>query len=123
MEDFNLVIKELINKNIEEVDLPENLRENFEKTAEKYIKDGNLLEAIKVFTLTKNKEKLIHTSNLCLKENKPYEALQGFLYSKDIEKLNKIGFIMLQLSDIKSALIAFKKADNQEMVEFITKNF
>ncbi len=123
MEDFNLVIKELISKDIAEVSLPDNLKEDFEKTAEKYIQDGNLLEAIKVFALTKNDQKLIHTSNLCLKENKPYEALQGFLYSQDIEHINKIGFIMLQIPDVRSALIAFKKSNNQEMIEFITKNF
>ena len=115
MEDFNLVVKELINKNIEEINLPENMREEFEKTAERYVKNGNYLDAIKVFVLTKN--------NLCLKENKPYDAFHGFYYSNDTENLNKMGFILLQIPDIETAFKAFKKAENKEMIDFIEKNF
>ena len=119
MEDFNLVVKELINKNIEEINLPENMREEFEKTAERYVKNGNYLDAIKVFVLTKNKEKLIETANLCLKENKPYDAFHGFYYSNDTENLNKMGFILLQIPDIETAFKAFKKAENKKMIDFI----
>ncbi|MBI2148706.1 hypothetical protein HYU23_03420 [Candidatus Woesearchaeota archaeon] len=123
MEDFNLVIKELINKNIEDISLPEHMRKEFEKTAERYIKNGNHLDAIKVFAITKNKDKLIETANICLKEEKPYEAFHGFYYAGDSENLNKIGFVLLQIPDIKTAFKAFEKAKNKEMIEFIMKNF
>ncbi len=124
MEDFNLILKELIKKDIEKVNIPlsDNLKNEFESTAERYIKNGNLLDAIKVFVLTKNKDKLITTAKLCLKDNKPYEALQGFLYSDSVEYLNKIGNIMMQIPDVSNALIAFRKAKNFEMVNFIELN-
>ena len=123
MEDFNLILKDLINKDIEKIVVPEKIRSEFDSTAERYIKDGNFMDAIKVFALTRNKEKLVHTANFCIKENKPYEAFYGFYYAEDIEGLNKIGFILLQIPDIEAAFKAFKKANNKEMIEFLTKNF
>ncbi len=123
MEDFNLIVKELIGKDIEKVSLPPELVTEFEKTAERYIQNGNFLDAIKVYALTNNKDKLIATSNLSLKEEKPYDAFQGFCYAKDPENLNKIGFVMLKVPDVETALKAFSRAGNQEMIDFITKNF
>ena len=125
MEDFNLILRELMKKDdIEKINIPlsENLKKEFETTAERYIKNGNLLDAIKVFALIKNKEKLISTSELCLKDNSPYESLQGFLYANSPEHLNKIGFVMMQIPDVNNALIAFKKAKNFEMINFIELN-
>lgn len=123
MEDFNLVIKELITKGIEKVDVPQELVVEFEKTAERYIENGNFLDAIKVYALTKNKNKLIETSNLSLKEEKPYDAFQGFCYANDPANLDRMGFIMLQIPDVETALKCFQRSNNQEMIEFITKNF
>ena len=123
MEDFNLVIKDLINKNTKEITVPEEIKHEFEKTADHYIQNGNFLDAMKVFALTKNKEKLIKTAELSLKENKPYDAFYGFYYADDVEQLNKVGFILLQIPDIETALKAFRKSNNQEMINFIVKNF
>lgn len=125
MEDFNLIIKDLISKDLDslKLEIPESLKMEFEKTADNYIKNGNLLEAIKVFVITKNKQRLIQTANLCLKENKPYDALCGFYYSEDVESLNKVGFILLQIPDVESAFKAFKKANNREMIDFLKTNF
>ena len=124
MEDFNLILKELMKKDFKNLNAPfsENLLKEFELTADRYIKNGNLLDAIKVFVITKNKEKLISTSELCLKDNRPYDALQGFLYAGSIEHLNKIGNIMMSIPDVNNALIAFRKAGNAEMVNFIELN-
>ena len=123
MEDFNLVVKELISKGIENVIIPETIKSNFDQTAENYIKNGNLLDAIKVFALTKNNKKLIETADLCLKENKPYEAFYGFYYANESEGLNKVGFIFLQIPDIEKALKSFKLAKNNEMIKFLEENF
>jgi len=115
MEDFNLILKELMKKDFKNLNAPfsENLLKEFELTADRYIKNGNLLDAIKVFVITKNKEKLISTSELCLKDNRPYGS---------IEHLNKIGNIMMSIPDVNNALIAFRKAGNAEMVNFIELN-
>jgi hypothetical protein len=122
MEDFNLVLKELISKDLN-IDVPDSMKIQFDKTADNYVKTGNLLDAIKVFTLTRNKTKLMETANLCLKENKPYEAYYGFYAANDPENLNKVGYILLKIPDVSMALRAFRQANNQEMILFLSENF
>ena len=122
MKDFNLVLKELIKKEDINITISDDLKKEFELTAQRYIKNENLLDAIKVFAITKNKQKLIETADLCLKNNKFYEALYGYCYADDKENLNKVGFIFLNLPDIKAALNSFKKAENKEMVLFLELN-
>lgn len=124
MEDFNLVLQELITKDVENLNIPlsDSLKKDFESTAQRYVENGNLLNAIKVFAITKNKAKLIETANICLKQNLPYEAFTGFYHANDQEQLNKIGFIMLQIPDVETALKAFKEARNQEMILFLESN-
>ncbi len=125
MEDFNLVIKELISKDIEDIkiEVPESIKEEFDATADNYIKVGNLLDAIKVFAITNHTPRSIETGNLSIKEKKPYEALYGFYYANDPISLNKVGFELLNIPDVGAALKAFKRANNLEMIEFLVKNF
>src|SRR3989344_7031249 len=119
MENFNLILKKLIKKKEININISEDLRKEFEITAETYINSGNLLDAIKVFAITQNKQKLTEIAEICLKNNKPYEAFHGFYYADDKANLNKIGFIFLGLPDAKLALESFKKADNHEMISFL----
>jgi len=123
MEDFNLILKELIKREEFNSNITDSLKQEFEKTAESYVQKGNLLDATKVFAITKNKEKLIQVAELCLKENKPYDAYSGFYYADDAEGLNKLGYIFLNLPDLNAALKCFKKSNNSEMILFIESNF
>ena len=48
MEDFNLILKELIKKEEVNILIPEDLKKEFEITAESYIRNRNLLEEPRV---------------------------------------------------------------------------
>lgn len=124
MEDFSLVLKELVNKDIDKINMniPEKIVLGFEKTADNYLAKDRILEAIKVFAITKNTKKLIEIGNNCLK-SKPELAFKAFYYSKDKEGLSKAGEEFLKQGDMKSAFQAFKLAENKEMTEFLLKNF
>ncbi len=125
MEDFNLVLKNLISKDISQINtaaFSESLKTEFDKTAATYVTHGNFLNAIKVFALTGNKNKLIETGNVCLKNNLPYEAFYAFFYADDKENLDKVGNLFMQIPDVENSLKAFKKSGNQEMVMFIEEN-
>ncbi len=125
MEDFNLILKSLISKDLSKVDasaLSESMKKEFEKTADVYVKNGNFIDAIKAFALIRNKERLIETGIVCLKNNLPYDAFYAFYYADDKENLNKVGNIFLQIPDVETALKAFKKAENQAMVSFLEEN-
>ncbi|MBS3174655.1 hypothetical protein J4440_02135 [Candidatus Woesearchaeota archaeon] len=125
MDDFNLILKDLISRDLDSLNvssLTDNMKLEFEKTAETYIKNKNYLDAIKVFVITGNKNRLILTGNMCLNENRHYEAFYAFYYSESKNELNKIGERLLQIPDVKTALKAFKKAENSEMTSFIEAN-
>jgi len=125
MEDFNLVLRELINKDIEKInlDLPQDIIIEFEKTADNYLNKYMTLEAIKVFAITNNVDKLNIIGNDCILKDKPDLALKAFYYSKNKGGLSKTGMEFLKLGEIENGLIAFKLANDQEMIDFITKNF
>src|SRR3989338_7846653 len=118
MEDFNLILKSLISKDINKVHaelLSESMKKEFDKTADVYVANGNFSNAIKAYAITGNKEKLVDTSLKCLENNQPYDALLCFSFAEDVDNLNKVGFILLQIPDVDSALVAFKKSKNEEM--------
>lgn len=125
MEDFTLILQELVNKDPEKlnINLPENIVLEFEKTADNFLTKDRILEAIKVFAITKNIKKLSEIGNICLKDSKLEFAFKAFYYSKDKGGLNKVGEEFLKQSEIENAFQAFKLADNKEMTEFIIKNF
>ena len=69
-----------------------------------------------------------------LEINSTFESLKGLAYRRDqeikinvlrptVDNLNKVGFILLQIPDVDSALVAFKKSKNEEMTSFIKSNF
>lgn len=124
MEDFSLVLKELVNKDIEKLNLniPESITLEFEKTADNYLAKDRVLEAIKVFAITKNTKRLVEVGNNCIKTN-PELAFKAFYYSKDKEGLSRTGEEFLKQGDIGRAFQAFKFAENKEMTEFLLKNF
>ena len=55
---FFIFLKELIKREEFNSNITDSLKQEFEKTAESYVQKGNLLDATKVFAITKNKEKL-----------------------------------------------------------------
>lgn len=125
MEDYTLILRELIKKDTEKVNfsVTEEVKKEFEKTAENYLTKDMTLEAIKTFALTKNTEKLNNIGNDCIKNKKIDLALRAFCYSKNKEGLNKTGEEFLKQGEINNALLAFKFAENKEMVEFLSINF
>ncbi len=125
MEDFNLVLRGLINNDseLENIEIPENLKNEFNKTAENYLQKDLVLEAIKTFAITKNSPKLNEVGEFCIANTRLELALKSFYYSKNKEGLSKTGMGFIAQGDVNNALIAFKLAENKEMIEFITKNF
>ena len=125
MEDFNLILKNLISRDIEDVNinyLTLEIKNGFEKTADSYVKNKNYLDAIKVFKIIDNKEKLNEVGNICFFEGRLYDSFYAFYYSDNKEKLNKIGEELLKIPDVENALKCFRKSENNSMVEFIEKN-
>lgn len=125
MEDYTLILRELMKKDIEKINfsVTEEVKKEFEKTAENYLIKDMILEAIKTFALTKNIEKLTKIGNDCIKNKKIELALKAFYYAKNKEGLNKTGEEFLKQGEINNALFAFKFAENKEMTEFLSKNF
>ncbi len=125
MQDFNLVLRELINRDVEKepVEIPFSLVEKFEQTADNFFEKDFILEAIKAFALTKNKNKLIQIGNNCISRDKKEFAFQAFYFAKDVQGLDKVGNEFLKNGEVEKALMSFKLADNKEMVEFIESNF
>jgi hypothetical protein len=123
MEDFNLILHSIIEQNNENIKIPEELKPRFEETAENYIKKDMILEAIKVFILTKNENKLIELGKLSLSKGENYNAFKAFQSIKNIEGLNKVADEFLKQGETNNALVAFKGADNQEMIKFLEENF
>ncbi len=125
MEDFTLVLRELINKDVEKIkiDLPETAKLEFEKTAENFLNKDLTLEAIKVFALTKNMKRLDEIGFDCIKNAKPGLSFKAFYFSGNKEGLNKTGEEFLKQGEIENALSSFRLAENNEMVEFLVKNF
>ena len=126
MEDFNLVLQNLISKDLSGLHtelLSDNLKIEFDKTADVYAKNKNFRNAIKAYAITGNKEKLISTGLKCLEENLPYDAFLSFFYADKPDYLNKIGFILLKIPDVHTSLEAFRKGGNNEMISFIESNF
>lgn len=125
MEDFNLVLRDLISKDIEKIkiQIPESLKTEFETTAENYLKKDLIFEAIKVFAITKNADRLKNIGEECITKNKPELAFKAFYFAKDKEGLSKAGMEFIKSAETNKALQAFILSENKEMIEFITKNF
>src|SRR3989344_7793389 len=113
MEDFSLVLKEVIKKDVEKIniELSESLKEEFDKTAENYLKRGLVSDAMKVFYLTKNTEKLIKIGNECLKRKELDSAFQAFYLAKNREGLDKTGTAFMANGEIKNELASFRFAE------------
>ncbi|HLC86159.1 MAG TPA: hypothetical protein VJG30_02655 [Candidatus Nanoarchaeia archaeon] len=125
MEDYTLILKDLLKKDLSEIQtqgLSENLKKEFEKTAENFIQKEFYEDAIKTFAITKNFERLEKLGNELILKNKLNYALKSFLYSKNKEGLDKVGMALISNGDVKEAYLAFKNSDNIEMIKFIEKN-
>src|SRR3989338_717471 len=125
MEDYTLILKDLLKKDLSEIQtqgLSENLKKEFEKTAENFIQKEFYEDAIKTFAITKNFERLEKLGNELILKNKLNYALKSFLYSKNKECLDKVGMALISNGDVKEAYLAFKNSDNIEMIKFIEKN-
>ena len=125
METYNLLLKNLLSKDLTKIkteNLSQSLKKEFEIAAEGYIKIGNYKDAIGTFAITKNEDKLIMLGRICLNENRVYEAFQAFYYANDKKNLNEVGESFLKMPDIKLALEAFRKSENNEMVKFFETN-
>lgn len=125
MEDFNLVLRDLVEKDIPKLrqNLPENLKKNFEITANNYLKKDQVLEAIKAFAIINNKEKLNEIGFSCIKKGQRELAFKAFCYSENKEGLSTAGIEFMKQGEINKASEAFKLADNREMIAFFTENF
>ncbi len=125
MEDFSLVLNKLVDKNPENirVNLSEGLKKEFEKTAFNYLERGMIEEAVKVFAMTKNIERLRKIGEFCISKRNLKCAFMAFYYAKDINGLNKTGEEYMKNAEIKNALLSFQLAENKEMVKFLEKNF
>lgn len=122
MEDFNLVLRGLINEDIKSIEVPENLKKEFEATGENYLRKDLILEAIKTFAITKNKEKLIKIGDHCINRKNLGLALKAFYYAQDKDGLSKTGMEFMKQGEIKKAFEVFKIAENKEMIEFLAEN-
>lgn len=125
MEDYTLILKDLLKKDLSEIQtqgLSENLKKEFEKTAENFIQKEFYEDAIKVFAITKNKERLKRLGEELLQKNKLVYSLKAFLNSENKDGLNKIGMTLMSNGDVKEAYMAFKHSENTEMIRFIEEN-
>lgn len=125
MEDFNLVLRDLVEKDIPRLkqNLPESLKLNFEVTANNYLAKDQVLEAIKAFAITDNKEKLNEIGFNCIKKGQRELAFKAFCYSENKEGLSAVGIEFMKQGEVTKATEAFKLAENKEMVSFFTENF
>jgi len=101
---------------------PEKIKE-FEETAEKFVHNDMLLEAIKVYSMTSNKSKLIGLGNTCLKMNKVEFAFEAFKNAKDRQGLVDVGGAFLGEGRLRNAYIAFKLSEDEEMIKFFETNW
>ena len=122
MEDFNLIVKELISKETE-VRIPETLIPKLEETAENYLKKEQIIDAIKVFILTKNKKKLITLGKKAIEETKLEVAFLALKNTENLEEINNLANAFMKQNQLKLALECFKLAQNKEMIEFLVENF
>ena len=125
MEDFTIILRELIQKEIGLLDIkvPESAKLEFEKTAENFFGKEMFLESIKVFAITKNEKRLNEIGNFCLDKNRLEYAFKAFYFTKNREGLDKTGMKFIKQADIKNAYSCFKLSENQEMISFIETNF
>ena len=120
MEDYTLLLKDLLKKDVNDIKvegLSERMKKEFENTAENFILKEAYEEAVKTFALTKNFDKLNKLGNELISKNKLNYALKAFLYSK-----NKDGLLLMSNGDLNEAYLAFKNSGNVEMTRFIEEN-
>lgn len=125
MEDFSLILNKLVNKDPEKirVSISENLKKEFEKTGNNYLKRGMIREAVKVFAMTGNTERLRKIGEFCLSNKQLNNAFESFYFAEDKYGLNKVGEEFMKNGEIKNAAVSFQLAENKEMTEFLRENF
>lgn len=126
MEDYTLFLKSLLKKELKDIEteaLSENLKKEFDKTAENMLLKEFYDEAIKTLALTKNYERLKTLGYELIKIRKLGHAYNCFKYANDKEGMNKVGEAYLSNAEVENAYSSFKFAENWEMRAFIEENF
>ncbi len=124
MEDFSLVLNRLVDKDPEKIKITisENIKKEFEKTACNYLERGMIEEAVKVFAMTGNVERLRKIGEFCISKKQLDFAFKAFYFAKDKTGLDKVGEAFMRNGEIKNAFVSFQLAENKEMVDFLRKN-
>ena len=123
-EDYNLVVRALIENGVTDCYmLDSNKIKEFEEVAEKMYNNGALLESIKVYTMTKNKKKLIELGKEALEKHKIEYAFEAFKSAKDTEGLIKAGNAFLCEGRIRNAYYCFKLSGDEIMMKFFEANW
>ena len=126
MEDYTLFLKSLLKKDMKDIEteaLSENLKKEFDKTAENMLLKEFYEEAIKTLYLTKNFERLKKLGHELISKNKLGHAYNCFKYANDKQGMDKVGEAYMRNAEVDNAYSAYKFSENTEMISFLEENF
>ena len=90
---------------------------------EKLYKQGKFIDAIDIMAKAGDIEKLTKLGDILLSESKIELATLCFIPTKDKQRLNNAAVLCIKSENYKLAAKAYEAAENKQMADFIQKNF
>jgi len=91
--------------------------------ANAYIKKNNISEAVRLFAMARNKERLIELFDWLFEQRRYKQAALAIIPTDDKERQNRIAEICLREKLFESASNVYSAMGNDVMVKFISENF
>ncbi|MBI2546599.1 hypothetical protein HYV81_05465 [Candidatus Woesearchaeota archaeon] len=117
----------IMEKGIDNVNLtmltPEKRRNILSHVAEKYAKKNNIPEAVRLFAMAENREKLVELSDWLMEQRRYKQAAQAIIPTDDKERQNRIAEICLRERLFETASNVYTTMGNTVMAKFISENF
>ena len=117
----------IMEKGIDNVNLamltPEKRKSILSHVAEKYAKKNNIHEAVRLFAMAENREKLVELFDWLLEQRRYKQAAIAVIPSDDKERQNRIAEICLRERLFETASNVYTAMGNTVMVKFISENF
>ena len=91
--------------------------------AQAYVKKNNITEAVRLFAMAENKEKLVGLFDWLLEQRRYKQAAQASIPTDDKERQNMIAEICLRERLFETAANVYTAMGNTVMTKFISENF